>query len=411
MKGLAIGAVGVLALGLVTVVLYFALLEGLKDGRDQAKGRLSRRDDQLKGLDKDVANIERRRQDTTAALADAKQDVDAASLSDRPSPKLGDRIQKLKRLFPPWAKRRQLIGDVRELGDKADVAVKAVDAGPEQPDGPVVALPLKVRASATYPALMDWLARLTESGGRVVTFSDLQVTRRWEETSPFAKPPPEGPRLDVKLTLTGWFMAEDPGGRAPKLRNRLAEHPRWRAVRGSFWAFSAAGLDDKRDPFSPRFDVLYTKEAEEAAAAANADAGTAAEVPELEKWPLAELRVADVTLDDDGGFAVIVDPKNKHHIVKLDAKLGNKGGVVIDLRKDAVVVDEPESTQPIVLKVAAPEEVQPTEAPNPPTGIMKRLGTRPQGDVPPAKEPKGPTGVLRTIVPKLRGEEPPAEGP
>ena len=370
MKGLAVGALGVLALGVVTLVLYVALLAGLKESRDQAAGKLSRKEEQLRGLEKDVAEMERKRQTTTTALAEAKQDLDAAALETRPSEKLGGRVQKLKRHFPPWAKRRALIGEVRDLGDKADVAVKSVDPGPDTPDGPVVQLPLKVRASATYPALMEWLGRLTEPGGRLVTLSDLTVTRRWEETTPFAKPPPEGPRLDVKVTITGWFMAEDAGGRAPKLRNRLAEHARWRAVRGSFWAYSAAGLDGKRDPFSPRFDSLYSKEAEEAALAAqggaNPDAAAGADVPELEKWPLQELRVADVTVEADGGFAVIVDPNKKHHIVKLDAKLGNKGGVIIDLRKDAVVVDEPESTQPIVLKVAPPEEPKAPEEPAPP---------------------------------------------
>jgi len=71
----------------------------------------------------------------------------------------------------------------------------------------------------------------------------------------------------------------------------------------------------------------------------------------LTAHPVRQYRLIAVVEIEEILTAVVFAPDKTNHKVGIDDKLGNGGGIVIEIRKDAIVVDEPGADQPVTLTV------------------------------------------------------------
>lgn len=210
--------------------------------------------------------------------------------------------------------------------------------------GSLVTLPVRFTATAPFDRLYTLLKRLASNPTRSLTFKKLTLSRASKPASTFTRPAnPKNPiKLDAEIALH--FLPSQPKRDIEDSSNTPISNGKWNRIRGVFWVFSNGQMSNARDPLESRLHTLV----EQPRPSAGGSSGGF-----LTKFPAKKYIVMGVKSDGEGGgHALVCNPTNDSECtrVTLDTKIGNNGGMVIEIRTKAIVIDEPSPPKEIVLK-------------------------------------------------------------
>jgi len=91
-----------------------------------------------------------------------------------------------------------------------------------------------------------------------------------------------------------------------------------------------ASSESKRDPFRPFIKLLNEEEG----------SGDGSLVPPIKRYPLQEFRIAGILWIEGEPRAMIVDPEKNTYYLAIGDEIGNRGGVILEIRNTGILVKE-----------------------------------------------------------------------
>ncbi|MBI4228559.1 MAG: pilus assembly protein PilP [Deltaproteobacteria bacterium] len=88
--------------------------------------------------------------------------------------------------------------------------------------------------------------------------------------------------------------------------------------------------ESKRDPFRPFIKLLNEEER----------TGDGSLVPPIKRYPLQEFRIAGILWIEGEPRAMIVDPEKNTYYLAIGDEIGNRGGVILEIRNTGILVKE-----------------------------------------------------------------------
>ncbi|MGB7293572.1 MAG: pilus assembly protein PilP [Thermodesulfobacteriota bacterium] len=86
-----------------------------------------------------------------------------------------------------------------------------------------------------------------------------------------------------------------------------------------------------RDPFKPFIKIISEQEEE---------TGTGSLVPPIKRYELQEFRIAGILWIEGEPRAMVVDPEKNTYYLAVGDEIGNKGGVILEIRNSGILVKE-----------------------------------------------------------------------
>jgi Tfp pilus assembly protein PilP len=92
----------------------------------------------------------------------------------------------------------------------------------------------------------------------------------------------------------------------------------------------AGNLESKRDPFRPFIKLVNEDE----------ESGDGSLVPPIKRYELQEFRIAGILWIEGEPRAMVVDPEKNTYYLAVGDEIGNKGGVILEIRNTGILVKE-----------------------------------------------------------------------
>ncbi len=382
--GLLVAIGGVLGVCAIGAVLYFALVAPASEKLAKATGRATTKAKDLERQQINVEDLERRKDNLNRDAARLRQRLSRAALKTDTDPAKADaKLRRLRKRLSASDKMPLLLELLRTAAKRSKVALKEVVPEDSVKEGPLTLTPIKIVATGRYASLIKWMEAVATMKGRLLVPSKLKVYPKKAHDTPFVKVEPDptglegGQRLVLAMTLTNYSLGKDTTGKVVQVINPKVRNKAWRTVRQHFWTFGLAGVDNKRDPFQPQMaefanpPTIDDKPPPPDPNAPDAsDPLAAIEQPDIDESLLPDkpllahdtgsYEVMTIFQKDGENVAIVVDPNGKPHTVKVDTKLGNAGGMVIEITDAQVTIDVPDREEPIILNnKEKPEEKEP----------------------------------------------------
>lgn len=377
--GLLISIVGTLGVIGIAVLVWALLIKPANTNRAKTERRAELSKTQLETAKKDLEKADSRRGDINLNIRRLKRKLEKSKRKSKPEPSREDKkttLSRVKRLIGQEGALDDTIGRLKRMARNQNVLVRKMAKAKTTKEGLLHVQPINIELTGRFSDVVTWLKRATTESGRVIVTDSTTLTPLRSPAHAFAKPDWEeevGLRLRLKGTLDIWTLAADTSGAAPKLFNRELVNDRWATVRGSFWAFSATDLEDKRNPYESRLHLFHQghgpdpkgpkepkqpepkqpepEKPEPKAPDPAPKAPEKAATTPLTKHPVEKYSILGVVKRAEVMVAVVMAPDGTSHIVKLDTKLGNGGGVVTHITSKGVVIDEPSRDAPLTLSI------------------------------------------------------------
>ncbi|MGM0574301.1 MAG: pilus assembly protein PilP [Myxococcota bacterium] len=135
------------------------------------------------------------------------------------------------------------------------------------------------------------------------------------------------------------------------------ENPKWDLIEPHFQKFLEQKHTTPKDAFEPQVTEWIPRpaiEEEEDEAAATVEEEEEEPRGPLQQYPLAEYSLQVIMSGTAVPKAVVVDPKGQAYVIQRDTRLGDEGGIVESITQYMVVVQEPDSEEPVKLTIRPP---------------------------------------------------------
>lgn len=133
------------------------------------------------------------------------------------------------------------------------------------------------------------------------------------------------------------------------------DNPKWDLVEPHFQKYLAQKHTTPKDAFAPQVTKFIEKptiqETEPDEAAAEEE-----EEPRgpLQQYAISQYKLQLIMSGTAVPKAVVLDPKGQAYVIQRDTRLGDKGGIVTSITQYMVVVEEPDTEEPVKMNLEPP---------------------------------------------------------
>lgn len=163
---------------------------------------------------------------------------------------------------------------------------------------------------------------------------------------PAHKPPPRsgGHKAAAAPAAAGAAAAGEEEGTSNVVKN-----PDWDKLKEHFFVFADTPLPSVKNAFASQLNK-YMKQIE---LPEQSDSNLKQEVDLLpiEKFPPEDYKLIMIISGTEVAKAIVLDPDGIPHVLRKDARIGNRNGVVAEITEYSVIVQEPYAEFPVVLDI------------------------------------------------------------